>query len=91
MLSDRLLLSILAIPTVTLESQQSKEIQEKVSAMMITSTKVPEREQLVEIMVSRGVLENSSSVVSQLWNFMFLEFGVNSLKGGLELVAKINS
>jgi hypothetical protein len=46
-LADRLLLAILAIPTVTLESQQSKEIQDKVSAMMISSTKVPERGQLV--------------------------------------------
>ena len=47
---------------------------------MISSTKVPERSQLVELMVSKGVLENASPDVRELWNFMFLEFRVNSLK-----------
>jgi hypothetical protein len=41
--ADKLLLSILVIPAVTVESQQSKDIQDKLSAMMISSTKVPER------------------------------------------------
>lgn len=40
-------------------------------------------------MVSRGVLENSTENVNELWNFMFLEFGVSSLKKGLELVSKL--
>lgn len=88
-LSDRLLLSILVIPAVTVESQQSKEIQEKLSGMMISSIKVPQRGQLVELMVSKGVLENASGNVRELWNFMFLEFGVSSLKKGLQLVGAL--
>lgn len=71
-LSDRLLLSILVIPAVTLESKQSKEIQEKLAGMMISSIKVPDRNQLVELMVSKGVLENASYSIRELWNFMFL-------------------
>ena len=31
---------------------------------MITSTKVPEKDQLVELMVSKGVLENASPFIS---------------------------
>ena len=49
---------------------------------MISSTKVPSRNQLEEIMVSKGVLENASAHTRELWNFMFLEFGVGSLKKG---------
>lgn len=71
-LSNRLLLSILVIPAVTSESQQSKEIQEKLSGMMINSVKVPSRSQMAELMVSKGVLESASPNVRELWNFMFL-------------------
>lgn len=85
-LSDKLLLSILAIPQVTLEKSQSKDIQEKVCSMITPSGKIPSREQLVELMISRGVLENATSTVNELWNFMFLEFGVTSLSKGLQLV-----
>jgi len=85
--ADKLLLSILIIPTLTIESQQSRDIQEKLSSMLITSTKVPDRNHLEELMVSKGVLENASAQVRQLWNFMFLEFGVGSLKKGLEMVS----
>jgi len=49
---------------------------------MISSTKVPEKSQLIELMVSRGVVENASNNVRDLWNFMFLEFGVTSLSKG---------
>jgi hypothetical protein len=42
-LSDELLLSILSIPPVTLESAQSKESQQKISSMMISSTKLPSK------------------------------------------------
>lgn len=59
--------------------------------MMITSTKVPSKNQLVELMVSKGVLENASKNVNELWNFMLLEFEVTSLKKGLELVTKLNT
>lgn len=59
--------------------------------MMITSTKVPSKNQLVELMVSKGVLENASKNVNELWNFMLLEFEVTSLKKGLELVSKLNT
>ena len=54
---------------------------------MITSTKVPDRKHLEELMVSKGVLENASVKVRELWNFMFLEFGVGSLKKGLEMIS----
>ena len=57
--------------------------------MMISSTKVPDRKQMEELMVSKGVLENASGHIRELWNFMFLEFGVGSLKRGLELVSAI--
>lgn len=40
-------------------------------------------------MVSRGVLENANQNVNELWNFMFLEFGVSSLKKGLELASRL--
>jgi translation initiation factor 3 subunit A len=89
-LSDKLLLSILAIPQVTLEKSQSKDIQEKVCTMITPSGKIPTREQLVELMISRGVLENASETVNELWNFMFLEFGVTSLNKGLHLVKSLN-
>lgn len=54
--------------------------------MITPSGKIPSREQLVELMISRGVLENATLTVSELWNFMFLEFGVTSLSKGLQLV-----
>lgn len=56
---------------------------------MISSIKVPDRNQLVELMVSKGVLENASPSIRELWNFMFLEFGVSSLKKGFELVGSL--
>lgn len=55
-LSDRLLLSILAIPQVNIEKSQPKEIKEKVCSMIIPSGKIPDKSELVETMVSRGVL-----------------------------------
>ena len=68
--ADKLLLSILVIPAVTVESQQSKDIQEKLSAMMISSTKVPDRSELEELMVSKGVLENASeNIITLLLKF----------------------
>ena len=75
----------------TVESHQSKEIQDKLSAMMISSTKVPDRNELEELMVSKGVLENASDSIREIWNFMFLEFGVGSLKKGLELVSTLKA
>lgn len=71
-LSDRLLLSILAIPQVNIEKSQPKEIKEKVCSMIIPSGKIPDKSELVETMVSRGVLENASENVKELWSFMFL-------------------
>lgn len=41
-------------------------------------------------MISRGVLENATKTVSELWNFMFLEFGVTSLSKGLQLVKSLD-
>lgn len=58
-LSDKLILSVLCIPPSTLESHQSKESQEKISSMMISS-KIPEKEQMQDMMVSRGIVENAS-------------------------------
>lgn len=40
-------------------------------------------------MVSKGVLENASANIRQLWNFMLLEFSVGSLKKGLEMITNI--
>ena len=57
--------------------------------MLISSTKIPGRQQLEEIMVSKGVLENASQHIKELWNFMFLEFGIGSLKKGLKLVKSL--
>jgi hypothetical protein len=40
-------------------------------------------------MVSKGVLENASENIREIWNFMLLDFGVGSLKKGLEMVSKL--
>ena len=58
--------------------------------MMITSNKIPEKRELEEMMVSRGVVENASPSVKQLWYFMFLDFDLTSLAKGMELLAKIS-
>ena len=57
--------------------------------MMVSSTKMPTHQQLTELMVSRGVLETASQDIKDLWNFLFLEFNVNSLKKGLEMIEAI--
>jgi len=57
--------------------------------MMISSIKIPDKNQLIELMVSKGVLENSSDSIKDLWNFMFLEFNLSSLSKGLALLKTI--
>lgn len=42
------------------------------------------------MMVSRGVVENASSAVKQLWYFMFLDFDLTSLSKGMELLKQIS-
>lgn len=42
------------------------------------------------MMISRGVVENSSEVVKQLWYFMFLDFDLTSLPKGLKLLETIS-
>lgn len=54
-LSDELLLSVLCIPSVTLESNQSRESQQKISSMMISSTKIPSKKELFDIIVASGI------------------------------------
>ncbi len=49
------MLSVLCIPPVTLESNQSKESQLKISSMMISSTKIPNKTELFDIIVSAGI------------------------------------
>jgi hypothetical protein len=56
---------------------------------MISSIKIPDKNQLIELMVSKGVLENSSDSIKDLWNFMFLEFNLSSLSKGLALLKTI--
>ena len=90
-LSDKLLLSVLCIPPVTLESNQSKESQQKTSAMMISSTKIPSKSELFEIIVSAGIAEKASVEIRKLWGFMFLEFNLDSLQKGLELLRNISN
>ena len=90
-ISDKLLLSVLCIPPSTLESNQSKESQDKIGSMMISSTKIPNKKELEEIMVSRGVVENASQEIKDLWYFMFLEFDMTSLQKGLALLKSIDS
>ena len=50
---------------------------------MIYGTKIPDREQLHDMMLSRGIVENASKDIKDLWYFMFLEFDLSSLKKGL--------
>lgn len=51
--------------------------------MMISSTKIPDKNQLFDIMNSKGVIENSSETIKNLWNFMYLEYNLTSLNRGL--------
>ena len=88
-MADKLLLSVLCIPPSTLESRQSKESQDKICSMMITSTNIPEKKELEEIMITKGVVENASPEIKNLWYFMFLEFDITSLKKGLNLLEKV--
>lgn len=85
-LSDKLILSVLCIPPSTLESHQSKESQEKIGSMMISSVRIPEKQQLQEMMVSKGIVESASKEIKELWYFMFLDFDLASLGKGLELL-----
>lgn len=55
-IADKLILSVLCIPPSTLESYQSKESQQKIASMMIACNKIPEKKELEEMMVSRGVV-----------------------------------
>lgn len=89
-MADKLILSVLCIPPSTLESNQSKESQQKIASMMISSNKIPEKRELEEMMVSRGVVENASPTVKQLWYFMFLDFDLSSLSKGMELLQAIS-
>lgn len=90
-LSDELLLSVLSIPPVTLESAQSRESQQKISSMMISSTKLPSKEELSELIISSGILEFASPEIRNLWSFMNMEFDLESLKKGLELLGNIGN
>ena len=85
-MANQLLLAILAVPAKAPENNNSREIQEKISSMMISSSKMPSPQQLAALMVSRGVLESAASDIKDFWNFMLLEFNVNSLKKGLGMV-----
>lgn len=58
--------------------------------MMISGNKIPEKKELEEMMVSRGVIENASSSVKQLWYFMFLDFDLTSLNKGIKLLQIIS-
>ena len=89
-IADKLLLSVLCIPPSTLESNQSKESRDKICSMMISSTKIPDKKELEELMISRGVVENASEKIKDLWYFMFLEFDMTSLERGLSLLQNLN-
>ena len=56
---------------------------------MISSTKIPNKQELFEIIVAAGIVENASSEVKKLWNFMGLEFDLQSLTKGLSLLSQI--
>lgn len=42
------------------------------------------------MMISRGVVENSSPAVKEFWYFMFLDFDLTSLSKGLKLLKVIS-
>ena len=56
---------------------------------MINSTRLPEKEQLQEMMISKGIVENSSDEIKNLWEYMFLDFDLTSLDKGLKLLNHI--
>jgi hypothetical protein len=89
-MADRLILSVLCIPPSTIESNQSKESKSKIAAMMISGNKIPSKEQLEEMMISRGVVENASPAIKKFWYFMFLDFDLSSLARGLKLLEEIS-
>ena len=59
--------------------------------MMISSTKIPNKSELFEIIVSAGIAEKASAEIRKLWSFMFLEFNLDSLQKGLELLQNISN
>ena len=87
--ADKLLLSIMCIPPVTLESRQNRGSQERIAGMLTSSNKIPTKEDLCAMMVSKGIVENASDSIRELWNFLFLQFDLSSLSRGLELLEKI--
>lgn len=42
------------------------------------------------MMISRGVVENASAAIKELWYFMFLDFDLTSLSKGLKLLENIS-
>lgn len=58
---------------------------------MISSTKLPTKKELLDIIVSAGISENASVEIKNLWSFMILEFDLESLTKGLELLNQITN
>lgn len=58
---------------------------------MISSNKLPSKEELSEIIISSGILEFASPEIRNLWSFMSLEFDLESLSKGLELLGCIGN
>ena len=56
---------------------------------MISSNKIPSKNELYDIIVSAGIVENASAEIRNLWNFMFLEFNLQSLTKGLDLLNQV--
>lgn len=59
--------------------------------MMISSTKLPSKSELSEIIVAAGISENASPEIRNLWSFMSLEFDLESLAKGLEILNQITN
>jgi hypothetical protein len=59
--------------------------------MMISSTKLPSKSELSEIIVAAGISENASPEIRNLWSFMSLEFDLESLAKGLEILNTITN
>lgn len=56
---------------------------------MISSNKIPSKNELYDIIVSAGIVENASAEIRNLWNFMFLEFNLQSLTKGLDFLNQV--
>ena len=68
---DRLLLSILAIPYLPVEAQQSNDnVQKIISLLVATTAHIPNREELIKIVTQLNLIDLASGIVRRLFNLV---------------------